>query len=165
MENILRLSTLALSALLSLPAAVMAADAGISVQEPWVRASAPGQSNGAGYMTIGNGTARADTLLSVSSKAASRVEVHNVVTENGVARMVHVEGVPVPAQGEAVLAPGGYHVMFLKLAEPFKAGTEIPATLRFEHAGDVPVVFKVEPIGHNPGGGHGGHAGHGAHKH
>lgn len=162
----MRLSTLALSAFLCLPVAAMAAGGtGISVQDPWVRASAPGQANGAGYLKIDNASAKADTLLSVTSDAASRIEVHNVVTEKGVARMVHVEGVPVPANGQAVLAPGGYHVMFLKLAAPFKEGADVPATLRFEHAGEVPVVFKVQPIGHNPAGAHSGHGSHGEHKH
>ncbi len=158
----------AIAALLALGTLGSAWAAGpITVHEPWVRASVPGQGNGAGYLQIDNGGAQADTLLSVSSDAAERVELHNVITENGVASMRQVDGVPVPANGSAQLSPGGYHVMFLKLKAPFKQGDEVAATLRFEQAGEVPVRFTVQPPTHNPagahGGGHGG--GHGQHKH
>lgn len=156
---------LVLAALLFLPLTAPAAGPGITVQDPWVRASAPGQVNGAGYMTIVNAGDRADTLLSVSAEAAARVELHNVVTEDGVASMRPVEGVPVPAGGQAELRPGGYHVMFLKLETPFSEGAEISATLHFEHAGEVPVVFAVRPLRYHPPGAT-PHAGHGGgHKH
>lgn len=123
----------------------------VEVDDLWVRASAPGQANGAGYMEIENDAKAADRLVSVSSPAAERVELHNVVTENGVAQMRQVDGVAVPADGKARLAPGDYHVMFLKLKAPFAEGGEVPATLKFEQAGEVAVKFKVKPLGHNPG--------------
>lgn len=67
------------------------------------------------------------------------------------------------APGETLLLqPGGNHVMFLGLKAPFAPGQSIPATLRFEKAGEVPVSFKVEPLGAPASGqtGH-GHSGHG----
>lgn len=135
----------------------------IEVEDLWVRASAPGQTNGAGYLEIENDAKTPDRLLSVSSPAAERVELHEVVTEKGVAQMREVaQGVPVPADGEVKLRPGGYHVMFLKLKAPFAEGGKIPATLRFEQAGEVQVQFDVKPIAYHPAGdpapaGHGGH--------
>ncbi|MVW71420.1 MULTISPECIES: copper chaperone PCu(A)C [unclassified Bordetella] len=127
----------------------------IRVDHPWVRATAPGQANGAGYMEIKNSGANADRLLSVNSDAAARVELHTIETENGVARMRHVpDGIAVPANGEVKLAPGGYHVMFLNLKQPFSQDGEIPATLKFEKAGEVAVKFHVMPIGHMQKGEH-----------
>ena len=127
----------------------------VEIDDPWARATAPGQANGAGYMEIDNDAKTPDRLLSVSSDAAERVELHTVQTENGVARMRHLpDGVPVPAGGEVKLAPGGYHVMFMKLKQPFVEGAEVPVTLKFENAGEVAVKLKVKPIGHNPGTGH-----------
>ncbi|MDP5359854.1 MAG: copper chaperone PCu(A)C, partial [Paracoccaceae bacterium] len=43
------------------------------------------------------------------------------------------------------LAPGGLHVMFMGLGgDPFEVGETFPATLVFEKAGEVEVVFYVE---------------------
>lgn len=134
----------------------------VEVDDLWVRASAPGQSNGAGYMDIDNEAKTADRLLSISSDAAERVELHTVETANGVAKMRQVEGgIALPANGEVKLSPGGYHVMFIKLKAPFAEGATVPATLKFEKAGEVAVQFKVKPASHNPGMSHD----HGAMKH
>jgi len=122
----------------------------IEVDDLWIRASAPGQANGAGYMEIDNDAKTPDRLLSVSSDAAERVELHTVLTENGVSKMRMAEGgIAVPANGAVKLEPGGYHVMFMTLKAPFAEGAIIPATLRFEHAGEVAVQFTVKPATHN----------------
>lgn len=124
----------------------------VEVDDLWVRASAPGQSNGVGYMDIDNDAKTPDRLLSITSDAAERVELHVVETANGVARMRQVEGgIALPADSEVKLVPGGYHVMFVKLKAPFIDGATVPARLRFEKAGEVAVRFKVKPTAHNPG--------------
>jgi len=149
--------TLAAAATLSLLAAspALAKDykvGQIEIEDLWVRATVPGQPNGAGYMKIENDGKQADRLLAVQSPAAERIELHATGNENGVARMRRVDGVEIAADGKATLAPGGHHIMFLKLKEPFKAGTQIPATLTFEHAGQVDVSFEVKPAAYNPEG-------------
>ena len=83
-------------------------------------------------------------------------------TTNGVAKMRQVEdGIALPADTEVKLSPGGYHVMFIKLKAPFADGGTVPATLKFEKAGEVAVQFKVKPASYNPGMSHD----HGAMKH
>lgn len=130
----------------------------VEIDDVWVRASAPGQTNGAGYMAIDNEAKTADRLLSVISDVADRVELHTVETDKGVARMRHVPaGIELPARGQVKLAPGGYHVMFMGLKQPFVEGAEVPATLKFEKAGEVAVKFQVKRIGHHPGADHGAH--------
>ncbi|SUV86497.1 Uncharacterized protein conserved in bacteria [Bordetella pertussis] len=122
----------------------------VEVDDLWVRASAPGQAT-ARAIWRSRTTPRLPTAWSRSARRPpERVELHNVVTENGVAQMRQVDGVAVPADGKARLAPGGYHVMFLKLKAPFAEGGEVPATLKFEQAGEVAVKFKVKPWATTP---------------
>ncbi len=54
-------------------------------------------------------------------------------------------GIPVPKGATVKLKPGSYHVMFMNVAQPFKEGETIKATLTFEKAGSVNVEFAVGP--------------------
>ena len=133
----------------------------LKLSMPWVRASVPGQVNGAGYVEISNKAAQSDKLIAASTSGVNRVELHTIITENGVAKMREVSGIEVPASGAVKLAPGGYHIMFLGLTEPFKAGSTLPVTLKFEKAGEVKVNFEIKPATFNPG----TMSGHGSHRH
>jgi len=135
----------------------------LEINDLWLRGSVPGQTNGAGYMQINNPTGVSDRLLSAQSDASNRLELHTVITENGVAKMRQVQGIDVPAKGSAKLAPGGFHLMFLQLTGPFKQGDSVPVVLKFEKAGEVRVNFTVKPSTFNPGSA--GEQGHGGMKH
>ncbi len=124
----------------------------IELDDLWVRASVPGQVNGAGYLDIENKGDAADKLIAVESSSSKRIELHTILNENGVAKMREVQGgIPVPAKAKTNLKPGGYHVMFIQLNGPFKAGEKVDAVMKFEKAGAVKVQFEVKPATHNPG--------------
>ena len=124
----------------------------IELDDLWVRASVPGQVNGAGYLEIDNKGDAADKLISVESAASKRIELHTIINENGVAKMREVQGgIPVSAMGKTNLKPGGYPVMFIQLNGPFKVGEKVDAVMKFEKAGSVKVQFKVKPATYNPG--------------
>lgn len=133
----------------------------LKLSAPWIRASVPGQVNGAGYVQIDNKAAQADRLISATTNGVNRVELHTIITDNGVAKMREVPGIDVPANGAVKLMPGGFHIMFLGLTAPFKADTTVPVTLKFEKAGEVKVDFEIKPPTYNPG----ATSGHGNHKH
>ncbi len=65
-------------------------------------------SNSAAYMTIRNSGA-ADNLIAASTNVAGKVELHTVIADGDVMRMEQVEKIEVPANGEALLKPGGFH--------------------------------------------------------
>lgn len=102
---------------------------------------------GAGYFTVTNNGNSDDRLLSVTADFP-RIMMHDTVVADGIATMLHLsEGVVVPAGGVIAFAPGGMHVMFMGLnGDPFEIGEEIPATLTFENAGDVAIIFNVEAM-------------------
>lgn len=101
-----------------------------------------------GYFKIVNTGTEADTLLSVSAGFATEAMLHeSSVDASGVARMRHLESLPIGPGETVTLEPGGLHVMFLDLAAPLTEGTMAPATLTFEKAGPVAVEFKVDAKG------------------
>ncbi|MEM6589346.1 MAG: copper chaperone PCu(A)C [Pseudomonadota bacterium] len=112
---------------------------------------------GGGYMTITNSGDTDDVLIEVKADFP-RVEIHETVEEDGVAKMNHVGRIDIPAGETVKLKPGGLHVMFMGLEDPLAEGDKIPATLIFENAGEVEVTFNVEAhTGDHSGHDHSGH--------
>ncbi|WP_138935136.1 copper chaperone PCu(A)C [Roseovarius arcticus] len=110
-----------------------------------VETAATAKSTG-GYLTITNHGDAEDALVGTKADFA-KVMLHQSEEKDGVATMTHVERLVVPAGETIKLAPCGYHVMFMGLSDPFEGGTEVPATLAFEKAGDIDVVFNIEERG------------------
>lgn len=117
----------------------------LEIGHPYALAS--GGKTAAGYFSITNHGTAADSLVAIRSEFP-RSEVHGTETDaNGVARMVPVPALEIPAGGTVTLQPGGLHVMFMGLDHPLAAGDHVPATLDFEKAGEVAVDFQVEARG------------------
>lgn len=126
----------------------------ITVVDAWARETPNDVS--AVYMVIKN-SGGPDRLVSAASSRSPNVQVHETVTEGSSMRMQEVEGgIEVPANGEVALAPGGYHIMLMNLAEPVKAGETVDIELTFEKAGVVKVDAPVKSGGamtqHSTGG-------------
>ena len=107
--------------------------ANVSVTDVWARTTMPGQQVSGAYMKI---VADADArLVSASSTAVPRVEVHEMKMDGDVMRMREVKAIDLP-KGKAVsLEPGGFHIMLMNLSKPIAAGDVIPLTLVVESGG------------------------------
>jgi len=119
----------------------------IQVRHPWSRATAPGAQVAAGYLEIRNNGTQRDRLLSVSTAAAKRVEMHVTRREGEVMQMREVKTFDIPARERLELRPGGAHLMLVGLAQPLKKGERFAMTLRFERAGEIEVQFEVQELG------------------
>lgn len=120
----------------------------LEIIDPWARATPPGAPVSGGYLTIRNSGDEADRLISVSAPFAGRVEIHEMNMDGDVMQMRKVDGgLEVPAGGEIVLEPGGYHIMFMQLGGQLAAQEKYPVTLVFEKAGTIEVDFIVGRIG------------------
>ena len=115
----------------------------IAIGHPYARATAAGQPTGGGFLKLANGGA-ADKLLSVTVSVSASAELHEMKMEGDVMRMRQVDGIALPAGKTVALQPGGYHIMFVGLKAPLKAGARFPMKLRFEKAGEVEVMVNVE---------------------
>jgi copper(I)-binding protein len=127
----------------------------IEIADPWVRATPKGASVGGAYMTITNRGTEADRLTGVSTPAADRAEVHQMLMDNGVMTMRPLAGGLEVKPGETVtLKPQSFHLMLMGLKQPLTQGGRMKATLDFAKAGKIELEYVVESIGaQGPSGG------------
>lgn len=119
----------------------------LEIMQPKARATLPGAPVSGGYMTIKNNGDTPDRLIAASVDFAGKTEIHEMAMENDVMKMRELaDGLEIPAGGEVVLKPGGYHVMFMQLGEQLKKGEMRKAVLTFEKAGTIEVEFAVDDI-------------------
>ena len=146
MNPILRNTLLAMSLLNTLPLhADDAAPTPLQISEVWTRPTAAGAGTGVGFLRIRNPGATPERLLGASSERAGKVELHQLIEHDGVVGMRPLsDGLEIPAGGEVRLAPSGTHLMLFDLRAPLTPGERVPLSLRFEHAGTVPVALHVE---------------------
>jgi copper(I)-binding protein len=140
------LITAALTALLS---ASPAAAHDIAVKQAWSRATPKGAKVAGGYLAIENRSIQPDRLLSASSSAAAKVEIHQIaLLQDGIMTMRSLDdGLTIPSDATVTLAPGGDHIMFVGLNAPFEEGQHIPVSLNFERAGKIDANFEVGSVG------------------
>lgn len=141
------LAVLALSALCACSSPGSQDIGDLRVSNAWSKATPPNAPVAGGFLAIDNRGKAPDRLLRVESTATRRVEIHEMSHAGGVARMREVVGgLSLPAGQVTELKPGSYHLMFIGPTRPFVEGAAIPATLVFERAGTLPVVFAVRAM-------------------
>lgn len=117
---------------------------GLHVMHAWARPSPMMDLAGAAYMTIDNDSDVDDALVGASSPAAAAVELHlSSMDEEGMMSMQPVSEVALPAQAEAELKPGSYHLMLIDLVEPLELDSELEITLEFMTAEPQTVTVPV----------------------
>ncbi|MET1080591.1 MAG: copper chaperone PCu(A)C [Pseudomonas sp.] len=116
----------------------------LHIAHPWSREMPPTAPTAAAYFVVHNQGASADRLLGADTPVAGKAQLHQHLNRDGLMKMEHVAAVDVPAGGEAVFAPMGYHVMLFDLKQPLRDGTRFALTLHFEKAGDVQVEVAVQ---------------------
>ena len=121
--------------------------ADIQIDNAYVRATPPGAPNTAAFMTIKNTENKAVYLTSAQSEIAHSTELHTALKQDGVMKMRKIEEMNIPANGELVLKPGSYHVMFIGLNKPVKENEKIMLMLNFSDGSmkhiEVPVKKTI----------------------
>jgi copper(I)-binding protein len=153
---------------------VLAAQNGAVVaHDAWARIPAPSKMETAVYMVIENHSAQPRAVVSVSSNAAEKVEMHQMKMmaaekkeekasnmpgmakkeESGMPGMAKKEQtmmvmtpvaqIPVPANGKATLEPNGLHMMAFGLKSKLTEGDKLMVTLKLDDGTTVPVTAVV----------------------
>ncbi len=138
----------------------------LEITAPFSRATLPNAPVAGGYLTIANTGTTDDRLIAASSPVASEVQLHEMALVEDVMRMRQLEdGIAIPAGETVTLAPGGLHVMFLGLNQPFVEGECAEVSLTFEIAGKVDLCLLIGPTDAREAGSHNGHGEDHGHDH
>ncbi len=115
----------------------------VVVQDPYVRLAPPNAPATGAFMVIKNNGDKDIKVVKAENTASKVTELHNHLNEGGVMKMRPVQSVDIKAKGEAVLKPGGLHVMLIDLKAAMKEGDIVPITFTFEDGSTKKVDAKV----------------------
>lgn len=115
----------------------------MTIADQWATATDDGMA--AVFGTFTNAGHHDADITGADSPAAARVELHEVVRQaNGPGVMrPKAGGITVPAGGRHELAPGGDHLMLMKLGTPLRPGAEVTVTVHFQDGSSLPFTAQV----------------------
>ncbi|MGP1486099.1 MAG: copper chaperone PCu(A)C [Campylobacter sp.] len=126
--------------------------ADIEVSNIYAKATPPSAQNSAIFFEVKNNTDKVIKLISANSPASKTAELHTHQHIDGMMKMVQVDSIEIPANGETKLAPGGLHVMLIGIKNPMNEGDKIDATLEFDNGEKIElkdvVAKKVVKMDH-----------------
>jgi copper(I)-binding protein len=91
----------------------------------------PGTDVTAGYLTLNNSSRQPITVERVTSPQFARVEIHETVIRDDVARMASIAPLIVDEQSSVLFEPGGKHLMMSRWSNEIVPG--MPVTLEFHY--------------------------------
>ena len=117
---------------------------GIMVMNPVAAASPTAQTkNGAIYLSIMNMGVTSDTLINITTPAATSAVLHQSKDENGVMKMITLDQLEIPAGATIDILPGHLHIMLKGMKAPLKLGYHLALDLEFKKAGHIVVDVVV----------------------
>ena len=122
--------------------ALNAADSTVVIRDAWIREAPPNAQVLAGYAQIENTTDKADAIVTVSSTAFEKAEIHRSEVKDGVARMAQAKRLDLPPGQIVKLEPGGTHVMLFNPKSPLRAGQHV--TLSFTLSSGKTLSVKAD---------------------
>lgn len=129
------------------PAAVVGT---VEILMPYAFAPVIGD-EGSAYFTLHNSGTESDTLIGISVPSAATAMLHGMKQDGNITRMVMLDILPIPANSEVRLAPGGIHLMLSGLAPVPRPGDTLQLKLVFARAGAVNLAVPVRAYGDAPG--------------
>ena len=115
----------------------------IRINDPWVREAPPNAMASAAYMIIENLSSQPKILTSATCDAFKSIEIHRTVSHNGMMKMEPQPQLPIAANDQVTLAPGGYHLMLMGSKKPLRAGDEVNLLLKFADGEEITITAEV----------------------
>jgi copper(I)-binding protein len=116
------------------------------VRDGWIRLVPGDMPMDAGYATIANPCDTPVVVTAATSKAYADVSLHESAMEGGMSRMRPVPELRIPAHGQAMLQPGGLHLMLMAPRARPEAGDRVPMQLQLQDGRTVDGEFAVRAM-------------------
>lgn len=113
------------------------------IENSWTKPARGGQPVSAAYVTLCNGSAEDDAIVSVAYDGAKAVEIHRSEMTNGVMEMKKLDQLDLPAGQKMQMEPGGTHLMLIGIEEAIEAGETISLRLEFENNAPTQIMLDV----------------------
>lgn len=121
-----------------------AGEADISVEGAWIAEAPPVSKVMVAYMTINNNGDEAITINKAESALYSKIEFHETIHDDGMARMIRYDALKIPAHGRIQLERGGTHFMLFNPKQPLKAGDTVNITLSTKYNTTMTITVPVK---------------------
>ena len=118
----------------------------LTVDNAYVRATPPHAQNSAAFMVISNSSKQNINLVSASSDIAERVELHTHIMQDGLMKMRQVAQIEIEAGKQAILQPGGLHIMFIGLKKDLKEKESVTVKLFFDNGEEMTINAPIKKI-------------------
>ena len=135
--------------LLAIMTVLAACDSGpaLRVTDIQVIAPAPGRTASVAYLKLSNNSGDAVALTAISSPQFGRVEMHETVLADGVARMQALHSISIEAGSQIEFKSGGKHIMLLDPVAALLPGKSVSLHLHYDEDGllivDVPLSTRA----------------------
>ena len=110
----------------------------------WISEAPPTISVLAAYADIQNMTQESKALVSVSSPAFTKIELHLSKVINDTATMEKQNSLIIPANSTVKLSPGAYHLMLFNPEVQLKSGDTVDLNFRFADDTIIPATATVK---------------------
>ena len=116
---------------------------GLHFNGAWVRATPPTANVAAAYGQLHNGLDKPVRIVGLTSPLAKTVEIHEMKTVDGQMQMRALDQPEIAAGESLSLESGGYHVMFIGLSQPPKAGDSVELTVELDDGSSAVFTLPV----------------------
>ena len=122
---------------------LLAQDAAVVARDAWIRLPLPSKSETALYAVLENHSAERRAVVSASSDAAEKVEMHEMKMDKASMRMTQVSEIGIRANGKTSLSENGLHLMLYGLKTRPAVGDTLAVTLKLDNGSTVQVKAVV----------------------
>ncbi|WP_428808837.1 copper chaperone PCu(A)C [Vibrio lamellibrachiae] len=121
-------------------------DMNVMAHHPYARATAPGAVNSAIFAHLMNHGKTDQVLVSATTEAAGKVELHDVIKDGDMMKMRQIDQLTIPADGMVELKPGSLHIMLFDLKQPLVEGETIDVELNFKNGEKYTFTAPIKKV-------------------
>lgn len=118
--------------------------AGISIEDAWVREVPEVNTTSAAYMKVVNNSDEERVLVSAQNNISEVTELHEMVMDGETMRMRKIDSIIIPARGSVDLKPGGLHIMLINLIQKTVEGEVVKLTLDFKSGESLEIEAPIQ---------------------